>query len=133
MSKSTKVTFRANGGSWAVCANQSEYKRIAGNETAVFVGSNSGGVDVEGEFYNDNIILSFEMNNPWIGYPWAAVGQSIGDSGWKNDRTSLSEGEDHIFTTTIYTYDSEYEIRTRVIRLVDTDTKNFEVWPNWWE
>jgi hypothetical protein len=131
--KDTKVTFRANGGSWTVSANGSDYKRIAGNETFVCVGSASGGVDVTGEFYNDNIVLQFEMNNPWMGSPWAAVGQAIGDSGWDNDRTNLGEGDDHVYTTTIYTDDDQYDFKTRVIRLSDTDTKNFEVYPDWWE
>ena len=133
MTKATKVTIRANGGSWSVSGNQSKYTQINGSDSVSYTGSNSGDVDVTGEFYNDNIILQFEMNNPWIGCPWAAIGQSIGDSGWNNDRTNLSEGEDHIFSTTFYTDDSEYVFKTRVIRLADTDTKNFEVWPGWWE
>ena len=82
---------------------------------------------------NGNIILTFEMNNPWIGSPWAAVGQAIGDSGWKNDRTDMGEGDSHVFCTTFYTDDDEYNFYTRVIRLSDTDTKNFEVYPGWLE
>ncbi len=132
MSKLTKVIFRANGGSWVVKANGSEYKRISGNETFVYADSVSDGVDVSGEFYNDEIVLQFEVNNPWIGSPWAAIGQSVDDlGGWGNDRTSLSEGEDHIFSTTFYTDDDEYVFKTRVIRLADTDTKNFEILPDW--
>jgi hypothetical protein len=131
--KSTKVIVRANNGSWMVSANQSPYISVEGNTTFTCVGSNSGDVDVTGEFYNSNIILQFEMNNPWIGYPWAAVGPYIGDSGWKNDRTSLSEGESHIFVNTIYGDDYEFDFKTRVIRLADTDTKNFELWIDWSE
>jgi len=133
MSKSTKVTVRANGGSWMVNANGSAYKKIVGNDTFTYTDSRSGDVDVAGEFYNDNIILQFEMSNPWIGSPWAAIGQSIGDSGWNNGRTDMGEGDSHIFTTTIYNDDDEYTFKTRVIRLSDTDTKNFEVWPGWYE
>lgn len=129
--KATKTIFRANGGSWTVSANGSNYKEITGNETFVCVGSESGGVDVTGEFYNNNIVLQFEMNNPWIGSPWAAIGQAIGDSGWSNGRTELQEGEDHVYTTTIYGEDDEFSFNTRVIRLLDTDTKNFEIYPNW--
>ena len=131
--KSTKVTVKANGGSWMVTANGSPYKQINGDDIFTCTGSASGDVDVTGEFYNDNIIISFEMNNPWIGWPWAAVGQAIGDSGWKNDRTNLDQGESHIFTTTIYTDDDQYDFKTKVVRLNDTDTKNFEVYPGWWD
>ena len=131
MAKDTKVTFKANGGTWMVTANGSEYKQISGDETFVCQDSKPGDVDVSGEFYNDNIILVFEMNNPWIGSPWAAVGQALGDSGWKNDRTNLDEGESHVFTTTFYTDDDSYDVKTRVVRLKDTDTKNFVIYPNW--
>ncbi len=133
MAKSTKVTVRANGGTWMVNANGSDYKQIGGSETFTYTDSKSGDVDVAGEFYNDNIIIQFEMSNPWIGSPWAAVGQAMGDSGWDNDRTSMDEGDSHVFSTTIYTDDDEYTFNTRVIRLSDTDTKNFEVWPGWYE
>jgi hypothetical protein len=133
MSKSTKVTVRANGGTWMVNANGSAYKQIGGSETFTCTDSKSGDVDVSGEFYNDNIIIQFEMNNPWIGSPWAAVGQAMGDSGWDNDRTSMDEGDSHVFSTTIYNDDDEYTFNTRVLRLSDTDTKNFEVWPGWYE
>lgn len=133
MSKSTKVTVRANGGTWMVNANGSAYKQIGGSETFTYTDSKSGDVDVSGEFYNDNIIIQFEMNNPWIGSPWAAVGQAMGDSGWDNDRTSMDEGDSHVFSTTIYNDDDEYTFNTRVLRLSDTDTKNFEVWPGWYE
>jgi len=130
--KNTRVTVRANGGTWMVTADHEKYTRISGNDTFVYEGS--GDIDVVGEFYNDNVVLQFLMNNPWIGCPWAAVGEYLGDiGGWKNGRTALSEGEDHIFVQTIYNDDSEYDFKTRVIRLADTDTKNFEVWPGWWE
>jgi len=132
MAKLTKVIFRANGGSWMVKTNGSKYQKISGNETFIYADSVSDGVDVVGEFYNDEIVLQFEVNNPWIGSPWAAIGQAIGDSGWGNGRTSLSEGEDHVFSTTFYTDDDEYVFKTRVIRLSDTDTKNFEILPDWW-
>ncbi len=134
MAKSTKVTLRANGGTWMVNANGSKYKQISGSDTFTYIDSRSGDVDVAGEFYNDNVILQFEMSNPWIGSPWAAIGQAVDDlGGWNNNRTSLSEGEDHVFSTTFYTDDDEYVFKTRVIRLADTDTKNFEIWPGWWE
>ena len=131
--KDTKVTIRANGGNWTVNGNDSNYTNISGNESVSYQDSKSGDVDVSGTFYNGNIILTFEMNNPWIGSPWAAVGQAIGDSGWKNDRTDMGEGDSHVFCTTFYTDDDEYNFYTRVIRLSDTDTKNFEVYPGWSE
>lgn len=131
MTKATQVIFKANGGNWTVHANGSDYKQVSGDDKFICVGSVSGGVDVVGEFFNDNIILQFEMSNPWIGSPWAAVGQAISDNGWDNDRTNLSEGESHVFTTTIYTDDDSFEFKTRVARLKDTDTKNFAIYPDW--
>jgi hypothetical protein len=130
--KDTRVIFRANGGSWRLTMNGSSYRRISGDESFECTGSNSGGVDVVGEFYNDRVVLQIEVNNPWIGSPWAAIGQVIDDmGGWSNGRTELSEGEYHIFSTTFYTDDDEYVFNTRVIRLMDTDTKNFEIYPDW--
>ena len=131
--KSTRVVVRANGGSWQVSSDHQHYIHIAGSQTYECVGS--GDIDIVGEFYDEgNIILQFLANNPWIGSPWVAVGEYLGDiGGWKNGRTALSEGEDHIFVQTIYTDDSEYDVKTRVIRLADTDTKNFEIWPGWYE
>lgn len=130
--KDTRVIFKANGGSWRLTMNGSSYRRISGDESFECTGSNSGGVDVVGEFYDDKIILQIEVNNPWIGSPWAAIGQAIDDSGWDNDRTALSEGEHHIFSTTFYTDDDEFEFKTKVVRLKDTDTKNFEIYPGYW-
>jgi len=132
MTKETKVIVRANGGTWKVTADHANYTTISGSDK--FVCQGSGDIDVVGEFYNDSIVLQFLVNNPWIGSPWAAVGQYLGDiGGWKNGRTSLSEGEEHIFVQTIYTDDDHWDFKTRVVRLADTDTKNFEIWPGWWE
>lgn len=94
--------------------------------------SRPGDVDVSAIMYYGDTIIVGEFSNPWIGSPWAAVGTHDLDSGWSNDRTDLGEGESKVFNVTIFTDDSEIIQKVRVIRLADTDTKNFEVWPNWY-
>ena len=99
---------------------------------AEYTDSRSGDVDVIAIMYFDDTILVGEFSNPWIGSPWAAVGTHDFDSGWSNDRTDLSVGESKVFEITIFREDDEFVQRVRVLRLADTDTKNFEVWPNWY-
>ena len=53
--KDTKVTIRANGGTWTVNGNDSKYTTISGNESVTYQDSKSGDVDVSGTFYNGNI------------------------------------------------------------------------------
>jgi hypothetical protein len=135
MAKSTKLTIKGEG-YHITCNNQSVYL----NDQVEFVGSVSGGTDILGSFQDANLpdcCFQFEFNNPWIGYPWGAVGPYADDNGWSNDRTNFGQGESKVFHLKFYDGgdDGEYnDFYVRVTRQDDTDTKNFlmelDYWPS---
>jgi len=80
-------------------------------------------------------MFQFEFSNPWMGYPWAAIGESIDDSGWNNNRTNLSVGEVKVFHLKYYDGgdDGGYnDFYVKVTREEDTDTKNFKMHLGYW-
>jgi|688.fasta_scaffold132511_5 hypothetical protein len=137
MTKPTKVTVIGEG--YNISANNYPSTYMSG-DPVVYIGSNSGDVDVVGSFQDNNLpdcLFQFEFNNPWIGSPWAAVGNAIDDSGWDNDRTDMDVNDVKVFHLQFYDGgdDGEYnDFYVKVTRNDDTDTKNFTMelgyWPN---
>ena len=133
MAKPTKITIKGEG--YHVTVNgQSDYL----NDTLTYTGSASGGTDIIGSFQDANIpycCFQFELNNPWINYPWAAVGPYADDNGWSNDRTNFGVGDVKVFHLKFYDGgdDGEYnDFYVKVTRVADTDTKNFEMELDYW-
>lgn len=136
MIKSTKVTVIGSG--FNVNVNNYPTVYLNDDQPVSFIGSSPGDVDIVGSFQNNNLpfcMFQFEFNNPWIGYPWAAVGEAIDDNGWDNDRTSMGVGDVKIFHLKFYDGgdDGEYnDFYVKVTRESDTDTKNFQMDLDYW-
>lgn len=126
MAKPTHITIKAEG--YHVTVNgQSVYC----NNQVEFTNSASGGTDIIGSWQNGNLPqdgFQFELNNPWIDYPWGAIGPYLDDNGWANCRTKFSVGDSFVWKLgygcggddgeTCWSY-------ARLTRLEDTDNKNF--------
>lgn len=133
MAKSTKLTVKGQG-YHVSCNGQNVYL----NDEVTFVGSSSGGTDILGSFQDANIPqcgFQFEFSNPWIGYPWGAVGPYLDDNGWNNDRTNFSEDETKVFHLKFADSGDDGEAMdfyVKVTRLADSDTKNFVMQLGYW-
>jgi hypothetical protein len=123
--KSTHITIKAEG--FHITVNgQSVYC----NDQVEFTNSSSD-TDIIGSWQEANLpnkMFQFELNNPWIGSPWGAVGPYADENGWSNCRIGFSVGDVRVWKCgyadggddgeTMYVY-------ARLSRTDDTDTKNF--------
>jgi hypothetical protein len=124
--KPTHITIKAEG--YHITVNgQSVYC----NDQVEFTNSASGGTDIIGSWQEaelPNNMFQFELNNPWIGKPWGAVGPYADDNGWSNCRVGFSVGDVRVwkcgFSDGGDDGETDYEY-ARLTRLDDTDTKNF--------
>ena len=133
MARPTKLTI--NGEGYHLTCNT---KSVFLNSSETFQNSESGGTDMIGSFQLANLpncCFQFEFNNPWIGYPWGAIGPYVDDNGWANDRTNFSQGESKVFHLKYSDGGDDGETNdcyVKVSRLNDTDTINFVMDLDYW-
>lgn len=126
MAKSTHIKIKAEGYHITVNGNS-----VYCNDTVEFTNSSSGGTDIIGSWSEGNLpqnSFQFELNNPWMGYPWGAIGPYMDEDGWDNCRKGFSVGEVKIWKCGYGCGGDDGEAcfeYARLSRLEDTDTKNF--------
>ncbi len=126
MTKSTQIKIKGEG-YHVTCNNTNAYL----NDTLTFIGSESGGTDIIGSFQMANLpncTFQFEFNNPWLGWPWGAIGPYVDDNGWANDRTNFSQGESKVFHLKYADTGDDgetFDYYVKISRMNDTTTINF--------